>query len=173
MPASLYGWSGPSLLTFVLSLSLSCSRNELRRPDPYFSILALGSIWIRISRHGSQLRTFFDESLIAVPPTQRRGRMGRRREKISLSVFSSHFRSHLTMTFVDWDGGIALKRIFLGCRIQSRSPRRRNKSKTPRWPLPLGGYAHEVVMGWRDWRLGRPWPTVTAWARSRFCWRYF
>jgi len=73
MPASLYGWSGPSLLTFVLSLS-SCSRNELRRPDPYFSILALGSIWIRISRHGSQLRTFFDESLIAVPPTQRRGR---------------------------------------------------------------------------------------------------
>jgi len=67
----------------------------------------------------------------------------------------------------------SFKRIFLGYRIRSRSPRRKNKSKTPRWPPPLDGYAHEVVMGWRDWRLRRPWPTVTAWARSRSCWRYF
>lgn len=86
---------------------------------------------------------------------------------LSLPLILSLF--HLTTTLVDWDGGI-VKRISLGYRIRSRSPRR-NKSKIPRWP-PLGGYAHEVVMDWRG-RLERQWPTVTAWARSRSCWRCF
>lgn len=47
---------------------------------------------------------------------------------LSFSFSPSH--SHLTTTLVDWDGGI-VKRISLGYRIRSRSPRR-NNSKTPR-----------------------------------------
>lgn len=149
----------PFFLSFILFFFLALT--SVTRTRPRFFILALGSIfkYVLAVTRGSQFRTFY----------QRTVNSGTSNVDEGISFFLSHssfpFFFHLTTTLVDLGGreeggggakGKSFKRIFLGYRIRSRSPRRRNKSKTPRWLPPLGGYVHEVVMDWRDWRLGRP-----------------